>query len=166
MKTKTINLYEFSELSEKAKETALQNLWDINVDYNWWESVYEDAANVGIKITSFDIDRRQISGEFEQSAPETVESILSNHGKDCETYKTAMRYKNCFDLPSDETDEDKLEQDADEFLKDILEDYLIILHKEFEYLTSEEAILETIAGYTFTESGKLENALKMPQNNH
>lgn len=57
MKTKTINLYEFDELSEDAKEKALQNLWDINVDHEWWDYIYEDAERIGLKITGFDIDR-------------------------------------------------------------------------------------------------------------
>jgi len=36
MKTKTINLYEFDELSDSAKEKAISNLWDCNGDFNDW----------------------------------------------------------------------------------------------------------------------------------
>ena len=46
-----------------------------------------------------------------------------------------------------------------EFLKSILEDYSIILQKEYEYLTSREAVEETIEAndYHFTENGNLFN---------
>ena len=57
MKTLTINLYQFSELSDEAKEKAISNLSDINVDFDWWTNTYEDAARIGLKITSFDLDR-------------------------------------------------------------------------------------------------------------
>jgi len=160
MKIKTIEVYSFDELSDDAKKKAIQKLCDINVDFDWWDSTYEDARNIGIKITGFDIDRKQtVSGEFINSAGETIQDILREHGENCETYKTAMRYKHNFDLASDETDEDELSASEDEFLNDILEDYRIILRNEYEYLTSEEAIIETIKAndYTFTIDGKLEN---------
>ena len=39
MKTKTINLYEFSELSEQAKKKVLNDLRFINVEYlQWYDS--------------------------------------------------------------------------------------------------------------------------------
>ena len=63
MKTKTINLYSFDELREESKKKAIQNLWDINVDYDWWQFIYDDAKQIGLKLTGFDLDRGQsISG--------------------------------------------------------------------------------------------------------
>ena len=38
MKTVTINIYQFSELSDEAKENAIKELYDINVDSDWWYS--------------------------------------------------------------------------------------------------------------------------------
>jgi len=51
----------------------------------------------------------------------------------------------------------KLDEVENEFLLAICEDYRIILTKEYEYLTSEESIIETIAAnnYDFTADGKL-----------
>lgn len=39
MKTVTItkNLYNYDELPEDVKEKVIQNLYDINVDYEWWD---------------------------------------------------------------------------------------------------------------------------------
>ena len=53
--------------------------------------------------------------------------------------------------------EDKLIDMENEFLKSLLEDYSIMLQNEYEYLTSEEAIIETIEAneYEFTQAGKL-----------
>jgi hypothetical protein len=44
-----------------------------------------------------------------------------------------------------------------EFLKSLLEDYRIILSKEYDYLTSRESIIETIEAneYEFDENGNI-----------
>src|SRR6187402_1337977 len=42
MKVINLKLYQFKELDRKAKENALNLYRDINVNFNWWESVYED----------------------------------------------------------------------------------------------------------------------------
>ena len=53
--------------------------------------------------------------------------------------------------------ENKLDEMSEEFLKSLLEDYRIILENEYEYLTSKEAILETIEAndYEFTADGTI-----------
>lgn len=163
-------VYPFDELSDEAKQKALKELCDINVYYNWWESIYADAANVGIKITAFDIDRNSYcKGDFCEDAEDVAKKIMAEHGKDCETYKTATTFlaavkagKKAFensaergDLEYNETsDYENLVEEFEEF---ILEDYRIMLQKEYESLISEEAILETIKAneYEFTEDGKL-----------
>ena len=69
MKTHTINTYSFNELSEEAQQKAIENLSDINVNFDWWNFTYEDAKNIGLKITSFDLDRRRhAKGQFLLSA--------------------------------------------------------------------------------------------------
>jgi hypothetical protein len=152
MKTIAIKIYKFSELSEEAKQKAIEKLYDINVDYNWWDSTYDDAENVGLKITSFDLDNKGVTGEFIGSAIETAQKILNEHGDTCETNKTAGKY---FKSLHEGTD-DEISDSEQEFLNDILEDYRIILRNEYEYLTSKEAIIETIEAndYGFTEDGK------------
>ena len=58
-------MYTFAELSESAQEHALDRLWDINVDGEWWESMEIDIAQFG-KMSGlgclyggeFDLDRR------------------------------------------------------------------------------------------------------------
>jgi hypothetical protein len=166
MRIKETKVYKFDELTDKAKEKAMENLYDLNVDYEWWDYMYEDAANVGLKLTSFDLDRnRHAKGEFTLSAAEVAANIIRDHGEQCETYKTAQAFLdeiNSLTMPDDDSDEfseweNKMLELEDEFLKSLLEDYSIMLQKEYDYQTSEEAIVETIQAneYEFTEDGKL-----------
>jgi hypothetical protein len=175
IETTSRELYKFDELSAEAQDKAIEKLYDLNVDYEWWYSTYDDAANIGIKITSFDLDRnRNATGKFIDYALDTAEAIIREHGQHCETYKTAEAYiKERNDLiateaaewnaeaenddahtPFDERDVDTDDIDMD-FLKSILEDYSIMLQHEYEYLTSAEAIKETILAneYEFDENG-------------
>lgn len=163
---KPIEVYQFSELSDDAKQKALETMFDINIDHDWYESTYEDAENVGLKITAFDIDRGSYcEGDFTGTAEDTAERILTDHGDTCETYATAkaflaeraeiLRQANRDGDENDDAYEDELETLDDQFLKDILEDYLTILRDEYEYQTSTEAIVETIEAneYGFTAEG-------------
>jgi len=170
MKTIKINLYKFSELSEETQESVINRYADINVSHNWWEWIYEDAANLGIKITSFDLDRnRHAKGKLLLSACEVAQNIFNNHGETCETYKTAAAFMSewqpVFSDYMDESSEKYESRESEEilmelendFLSEILEDYSILLQNECEYLQSDEAIIETIEAndYDFTENGKL-----------
>jgi hypothetical protein len=161
--TTTINAYQFDELTDQAKSNAVERLWDINVDYGWWESTYEDAKNVGLIINSFDIDRGSyVNANFTHSGIDTAERIINSHGEHCDTYKMAtelikevavIKAKNLDEYE----EENEIEELEEEFLKVISEEYRIILSKEYEYLTSEDAIIETIEAneYEFTEDGNL-----------
>jgi len=166
----TRTIYTFDELSDRAKGKARHKIADINTDHEWWDSVYEDAANVGIKITGFDTGRAQdITGTIEDTEG-TAHRIMKDHGEMCETYKTAAAYLADRDAviaaaPKDEhgelVDEYELDEKLDElgehFRKSILGDYLQTLTRELEYLYSDEAIADTIEanGYEFDEYGNL-----------
>lgn len=168
VETTTRTLYTFDELTDKAKEKAIEKLWDLNVDHEWWDGVYDDAKNIGLKITEFDIDRGAYArGNFTISACEAAANILRDHGPNCETYKTAEKFlaewQPIFDgymlesspeFESRESEEKMLDIES-EFLESLLEDYRIILQHEYEYLTGEEAIKETIDAneYEFTVDG-------------
>jgi len=166
MKTININLYKFNELSEEARKKVLNDHYDINVDYEWWESVYEDAANIGLIITSFDIDRdNYLDAHFKTSAAECAEEIRQNHGTHCDTFVSANvflgdlgrltgQYPNIEDCP-----EEEIESIEDDFLTNIQRDYFKLLGKHFEYLITEEAIIEAIEAndYYFTAEGKIHN---------
>lgn len=164
METRTYKVYKFDELTEEQKEKVLDRYFDINVDHEWWDSTYEDAKNIGVKIEGLDLGGRQsIEGDLIDSVMGCIVKIKEQHGKTCETYKTARRYeieaKRLFRL-QDWTDADYTAQENlnHEFKTDILEDYFQMLQKEYEYLTTREAIIETIEAndYDFTEDGKID----------
>lgn len=159
MRNITTTVYKFQELTESVQQKILESNYEINVDCSWWEFVYEDAKNIGLEITAFNIDRGSYcEGELKKDPRSVMESILREHGENCKTYGTAKKYLsqlNKLDLDNENCDE-QLTSIAEEFTKELLENYLDILRKEYEYLTSEDAIRETIEinEYEFTAEGK------------
>lgn len=153
----TITVYTYNELSDDAKQRARDWYRRISEFDEWWESTYEDAKATGIKITNFDLNYRTISGEFISYAEETKDNILANHGNSCPTWKTANAAK--FPIGDDNIDDytDEYYRIANEFLHDILEDYLVMLHKEWKYLRSNECVEENIRcnEYEFTADGEI-----------
>jgi hypothetical protein len=166
IKTET-KVFGFDELTDEGKKWAVERLFDLNVDYDWWDMTYDDAETVGIKITSFCIDRgAYCEGDFQLSSHEVAANIILEHGVHCETNKTAQIFLDGVNSvePTEgeeygegEEYEDKMMELDEEFKKSILEDYRIILQKEYEYRTTEEAIIETIKAndYEFTAEGSI-----------
>lgn len=147
---KEFTVYKFEELPEEGKKRALDRYYYINVDHDWWQFIYEDAERIGCKIHEFDIGPRQSCDlRFVLSAKEVAQKILAEHGKDCETYQTAQTF-----LAADlEEDDDEIE----EFRRELAEDYRRILSREYYFLTSDEAIRESLIAneYEFTEDGTI-----------
>ena len=61
MKTVTIKIYTFDELSEKAQEKAILSLFDINVDYNWASRHTNSAINGALNGTVLTEDATPIA---------------------------------------------------------------------------------------------------------
>ncbi len=170
MKTIETTVYTYDELSDTAKEKALEWVGECVYDIEYWDCIYDDAKSIGLKITSFDVDRsRHAKGAFITSAPEVAEAIITNHGENCESYKTAKAFLAERDevvnaAPKDENGEFESEHELDneldaieaEFLRSLLEDYSIMLQKECDHLSSREYLEDMIHAneYTFTETGK------------
>lgn len=174
MRIKETKVYQFSELNEDAKQKALEHMTDIHVDFDWYEHIYSDAETIGCEINGFDIDRGNYCDlELKWTGFEVADAIVKNHGEQCETYKTASQFLADYDSlvmkHSDgkntkvvaEDNECDFDNDLDdlevEFKKSLSEDYRIILSNEYDYLTSEKAIIETIEAneYEFDEHGNL-----------
>ena len=165
--TKT-KVFPFNELTDEQKDKVVELLWDLNVSFEWWESIYEDAEQIGLKITEFDIDRGSYCrGEWTEDADKVAKLIMDNHGEPCETYKDAESFLVDF-YKAKHAHENQNAEDYDifedtgayddiacEFKRIICEDYRLMLQKEYEYQTSCEAIIETIEAneYEFTKDG-------------
>ncbi len=165
MKTIETKVYKYHELSDSAKDKARDWLLSCYPDHGWWESVYEDAERSHLIITGHDIGRGNVIDIFYESwndADDVAMYILNNHGGGQETHKESRRYideiKKTWDPDKEEEWEydERAEEWSKEFLKTIGEEYLSMLRREFEYLSSEEQLVETIEAneYTFTEDGK------------
>jgi len=156
MRTIRTKVYKFSELSESAKEKAIE--WHLNTDngdYSFaWDNVKEDAKEIGLNIIELS-DHRENKGEFVNDAQYTAEKIISEHGNTCQTYKTASQFIHDRErLDIDEQDEE-LEELEVQFLHDILEDYRIMYNNDIEYQNSEEYAIESITAneYEFKADG-------------
>jgi uncharacterized membrane protein len=168
--TTTRNIYTFEELSDKAKEKARDWWREGALDIDWWESTYEDAENIGLKITGFDIGRgNDITGDFTDSPEDVAKKIMEEHGEHCETYIDARHFLKELEEFMDKAKKDewgelatlKLEDEREaienEFQYAILQDYLAMLKREIEWLMADEQVDEAITciEYEFTEEGEL-----------
>ena len=92
MKQVITDIYTFDELSNEAKQKAISNNQDINTNYNWYDCIIYDAKEIGLKINSFDIYYKDITGELETDCIYTAEKIISNYGENLEIYKCAHTF--------------------------------------------------------------------------
>lgn len=176
MKTIQLNLYPFKELKGEAKEIAINEHRFINVETNWWQFIYEDAEMVGLKIKGFDLDRAfYCNADFIEDAIKTAGLILENHGETTNTYQLALTFtKGSEELvqtwPKEAdggfTDVDDLDLYIDrieeKFLQILSLEYLKMLLKEYEYLTSDNHVSEALTAneYSFTADGKIADAIE------
>lgn len=164
---KEVSVYKFSELKDRAKQRARDWYLQVALDYEWWENVYEDAANIGLVISGHDISRSpDADGKFTKRATSVAEAILKEHGNSTETYKDARDFLKdwkakeaaYYKADEDNTDfEDTREAEdlEEEFLGFLLHDYAQILQTDYEWLISDEQVDEAIESndYEFNEDG-------------
>lgn len=186
MKTKTINLYSFDELSEGAKKRALDKYRYFNVEYNEWhdcetdfwieklsEAGFTDAQiffsgfssqgdgacfDAKIDVSKFTDDKRVLK-LAEQTNFYISKTSYANHYSHERT-----RY---VDFDSIAGPRQTNIHNALSALCEKIEAKRLELSKEiykdleklYESLTSDESIIESFEAndYTFTENGKLEN---------
>jgi hypothetical protein len=158
MRTLEITAYTFDELSETAKEVALYNNRDINTNYDWYQYVYDDAENFGIKITSFDVYYKNITIKLTYDPLYIANRIMDECGPTSDLYYHAEEYitgYNKLDDTGEDTDEN-LEELASVFKYALRKEYLNILTRELEYLESDEAVTDAIMSnmFEFTADGK------------
>lgn len=212
--TKRLKLFYFNELSETAKKKAVAKFYDVNVDDDWWDSVYEYFSmlclSVGIEVdqekTYFsgfssqgdgaaftaDIDLfKLIEGikekKYLEHAPNIHEEIISFAPSQCPVDRRVLDLikRNIIDInvdaePQSRSNRTKLNFDSgythnecvnykwidaeleklEEWIQDALDEFTNALYRllnnDYDYLTSEEAIIDTILSneYEFTKDGQ------------
>lgn len=176
MRTIELQAYKFNELDEQTKLQVIEDNIYINVEFDWWDATYETLRECGIKVNSFDIGRRQeCEIDFLEDGHEIATNIVDTFGQAMEIVKDAKnfikdrdalvkKYGEGNDIDGysvkDEFYDEFDEEEADlthEFQRELSCEILNWLRDEYEYLTSEEAIIETIVAndIEFTEEGKL-----------
>lgn len=159
MRTIRTKVYFFNELTPDAQKNALELQRYINVEHDWWFMTYEDAENIGLKITSFDLERgKNITGNFVYNAHHTATKIIELHGESCESYKLAVAYLAGYDnINNEEEDNESLEELDSDFHRNILSYYVDYLEKEYDYLQTDASIKATFEAnsYEFLADGKL-----------
>jgi hypothetical protein len=196
MRTIRIKLYKFNELSETAKQNAIEKFHDINTNYEWYDYIVDEFKS---NKDFFDITNVYFSGfssqgdgamfEYEGINKDFVNTIIDslslpnwkknilkhcayvsgngkqsghyyhenscNHNIYVESDNGAQNYTNIESLIDSIAPE--IEDAIIEKYKELAKDLYRNLEKEYDYLTSEEAIKETIEAneYEFTVDGKL-----------
>ena len=175
MRIKKTNLYTCDEASDDLKEKIIAKNYDINVsDHSWQEATYGDIERAGLKCLGFDLNM----GSYCELKPcldydIIAKNIMEEHGENCETYKDARNFlldiktiqeNNPFPASCADDEEDDIQDKIDdltaeaeqEFLNCLQNDYLYILRADYEYLTTEAAILERCNDYYFNENGEID----------
>lgn len=181
MRTKTINLYQYSELSDKAKEKAREWYRRASEGDNFWsECVIEDAKEIGA-LFGLDIENVYWSGFCSQGDGACVtgryswkkgglQSVKSYAGTDTELHGIVSAFQEAsrktFYQLSEKivhrghySHERSMLVDSDD-LRECLADFsrwiYRNLEKEYDYQNSDETIEEAIIAneYEFTEDGE------------
>lgn len=173
MRTIEIVLYKFEELSKRLQKEVIEKNADINVEHEWWDFIYDDAKVIGFDITGFDLHRREMNLVLVNTYYETALAILEAHGEGCKTYELAKKfitdYDSLVEKHSDgvkkdivaEENEIDFDDEADEleanYHRSIGDEYLRMLTDQYDYLTGDEAIKETLIAndYEFTEEAEI-----------
>lgn len=195
MKIKTIEkeVYSFEDLktNEELKEKVLQKYYDINVDYDWYDFIYEDAKTIG-DIMGIKIDNIYFSGFSSQGdgacfdgyysyKKNSVKELIAYAPLDKELLRIAtglkdIQKKHFYNLSAtikhsghyynSGCTEINVQTDKTDYydcyeLEDLLRSFMdwiyTQLDKNYEFYTSEEAILETLEvnEYEFDSKGNI-----------
>jgi hypothetical protein len=176
-----MKVYQYDELSDDAKEKARDWYRDVALDYEWWESIFDSAADIGLKIEEFDLNPIYAKGKLTENAEDVAKAIMKKYSETCDIYQLAEGYLDYItshmepeepetveDTPENNKAwedyyrasreyEDDTEETEKQFRRDLLAAYATMLDNEAEYLTSDEAVEESIIAneYEFTEDGKI-----------
>lgn len=179
-------IYKFEELSDNAKQKVLENLSDINATHDWYEFVFEDVITIG-RLFGLNIDKIYFSGFWSQGDGASFEgdycykkgglkAVKEYAPQDTELHGIVKalqneQSKNFYRSTATITQQGRychentmlidIENGDDDCFSYLLRDYACWIYKkleaEYNYLTSEQQIIETIQAndYEFTENGDL-----------
>ncbi len=185
MQTKVINTYSAAELEGRAKERALAWLREGATDYDWYDSVFEDAkkcaAILGIEIGDiyFSMDDGAcFNGRFSYAkgwkkalkAYAPIDAELLRIGQELQGTQKPYLYNlsgtvDCNDRYKTTKAvfhwSDNVPGDVEDKINRVFPDFAAWIYKnlqtEYDWLTSEEQLIETAKadGYAFDSEGRV-----------
>ena len=178
MRIAKTKVFQFNELSEDAKQKAIENNRLVNVEYfNWWHFCYDHFYEMSIKVNEFDLNRRSISIEVDDffdgydacknwGENNSFKTIFENYKKEhdalvskysdgiintndvhIETQFKEVKEEN-YDIFDDERDNLNAE-----YRNELANECLSYLTSEYEYLISDECVIEYLSDMEFTKDG-------------
>lgn len=171
MKTLELKLYTFDELSEEAKEKAIEDNRTINVEYDWWDCEFDVFKGLGIIVNAFDIYRKTIVIKLNGDDCNEVAYNIMHEFSGNDIYELSLQYSIDFNnlkkkynvddmmFTKDETLQDEFDDELElldnEYKKDLGECILSWLEREYYYLMEDDVVAETleINEYEFLENG-------------
>lgn len=171
MKTKTITLYEYSELSDKAKERALSDWNETNDDPLMQSHMInllkeelderaikydEDSIDVRYSLSYCQGDGFMFEGELEWKK---YTIYIKHSGHYYHSYSKSVEMQETDNLGF-HIENEKDESEFEELYQEICKKMEQIGYEHIEWYTSEEVFIETCEAneYTFRENGEMENA--------
>jgi len=163
MKTIEIKVYKFEELDKQTKEKVIDNYRNINVeDFQWYDWIKDDFNRLGLEIQEFDLGRRNYVKIYIKNFEDTSNYIIEEFGDSVAIKQTAKNYINEYEkiqanFKEDEDIEREVELLDEQYEKEYSEDILSYLRANYEWETSDEAVINTIEAndYDFTTEGKI-----------
>lgn len=150
MRTEQINVFTFDELSESAKQKAIERFRD--VQYNWWESVYEwlkdtypQYEDCQINFSGFSSQGdgasftfRLDSAYFEKwvetlNIPEWKKAILVHYTPQFYGKRNSSRYSHKYSVTIEFESEDHNYENIDKFKNEMYVDFLELLRSDYYF---------------------------------
>ena len=161
MRTITLNIYKFNELSAPAQKVAIRNHKHIEVEnIDWSYPIIEDAEQVAhLRISGFDLPY-DIKSEFITGPRTSAQSIISEMPTDSPLYSIASKFlseqERLKHQPDTAKTEANMESNEDQYRMALASYYINALDQHYDYLTSDEGVQEYLIekGFEFTQDGR------------
>jgi len=163
-KTREVKVYSIEELDDSGsyptpRDRALDKVREGVFMFDWWDGIYDDAKNVGVTISGFDLGRgRSIDVELDDSPEDVCQAIIDEHGDADEEPRIIlaelMRLNESIDEAYDSEDEEdsngtslydledqkeSVEEDLITYLKQY---YYTMLQREYDYMNEDDYLIE------------------------
>lgn len=171
MRTKTITLEQWDELTPEAQSSFAFKHRFINTPDGWWNEFCDEAGSVDVHIVGFDMDRtNNLHFRFEAPTEVIAGKIVTSHKKGSGTHNIARAYLhrmteiNGDKVYNESQKDDERESAEDVFTVELKREYWRQLKEIHRKLIDTDAVINTLRskGYYFDEAGNIETPDEKP----